>query len=262
VLLAGSEAHVYLASRFAWIRTASAAKILKDSSQGEEIERIEAPNWQLVLEAACRILGRRPKRPYKVKIWLSGEFARPFVLPVNVGLRSCNESQLLAKAHAVDATGLHGPCAVWLNNWRAGQPCLAVAVTQEIVDTTCKMMTVAELRLCGIEPAWNRVLSQCLLDKQAITPTGLLAIQEQDALTMMVLEDGQVIEAQSVSPLPLRVEAHLQRQAMSWELPEVKSILAVVSGFSRSSNSTANHFSLLLRQTNMVLFDVKWQEIL
>lgn len=187
---AGSEQHLYLD------RVAT-----EGAGLGDVLRR-----WKEALPEG----GRR----IKARVWLSGALARPFMMAPVEGLRNRVEADRAAQAMAPAETGLEGNCLVWLDAWKPAQPCLVVAVQQDIIAALQAAAIEASIGLRSVQPWWNWALSEQLKRKGAIR---MLAAVERDALTVLASDGQGITFAQSCCPVPAagRIEAQLRRQAVS-----------------------------------------------
>lgn len=143
---------------------------------------------------ARKLAGNRWRRP-KVRVWLSGALARPFLWGPIQGLACWREVELAARAAAPEATGLVGPCAVSLDEWPSSQPVLVVAMDQAVVAAIVDAAKAAGVRLLSLRPWWARVL-----ESAADSPA--LAIGDTDALTVLAGSAAGWQTANSYLPRP------------------------------------------------------------
>jgi hypothetical protein len=148
------------------------------------------------VEAARR--GRRLYRRARLRIWLSGGLARPFVVGPVAGLRRWHEAVALASAAAADATGLAEPCRVVLESWPGEQAALAVAAPAPTLQDIEQETQRLRLPVQSIRPWWCALLerSPSQLSAQA------LAIEDRDALTILRERAGQFVLARTYAPKP------------------------------------------------------------
>lgn len=163
-----------------------------------------------VAAAATRAMGEaRAKRGRqgwsrpRVRVWLSGALARPFVWGPVQGLVRWREVELAAGAAASQANGLTGPCAVSLDEWRCNSAALVVAMEQDVRAAIIGAAKAAGLRVTSLRPWWARVVEQ-----HANAP--VLTVRDTDALTVLAARDAAWQLAHSYVPQP-RVE---QTQAL------------------------------------------------
>ncbi len=234
---AGSEAQAYLTQRGAWLRVRARGAV----------QPLPADGWQGGLNALGQALAE--SKPRRLRLWLSGALARPFMLEPVPGLRDRQEALRLAQAQTADATGLAGACVVWMDAWKPDQPCLAVAVEQHLIDAAQAMAAEACVRLTGIAPGWNAALYQRIGAKGDLPK--LLAVEDADALTVLGfgsgLGQGGMAFSQAIvpAPAPERMNAQLQRLAMSRDVATEAILLARVAGFDAQARSV--HASIAVR---------------
>jgi len=130
------------------------------------------------------------------------------------GLRSRAEAERAAQAMAPAETGLEGECRVWLDARKPAQPCLAMAVQQDLIATLQAAAAETGITLRSVQPWWNWALSEQLNRKGSVR---MLAAVDSDALTVLASDGQGITFAQSCCPAPAegRVEAQLRRQAVS-----------------------------------------------
>ncbi len=190
---AGSEApQVYLGQNRVgvWSPTAADAAVQwLDSASPEE-------GWSRAVET---LKGDDKPKARKVAVWLSGALARPFVFQPVQGLRRRSEALTVAAGLAPEATGLQGPCEVWLDGWTAGKPCVAVAVDRALREQIESTARAEKLRLTSLRPWWVAALNAALDETAAIR---LLAVEEVDALTVLSGEPGSIAAATCYAPSP------------------------------------------------------------
>ncbi len=145
--------------------------------------------WDRVQQEIDSMRGKRKTR-VRVRVWLSGSLARPFMLPVMPGLTRAQDAHKVAQTMCAEATGLTGSCRVWLDAWVKEQECLAVAMEQSLVDAIeasadNKGKGKAKFVLEGLRPWWSEVLRASLhLEDRSLRPS-LLAIDDGEALTVL-----------------------------------------------------------------------------
>lgn len=149
-----------------------------------------------------------------IKVCLSGALVRPFLIPPTTGLRRWREFVQIAERLAPDATGLAGPCAVWLDAFGADGACLAVAVERTLVSSIVASTREARLRLLSIEPWWGRALNEALA--KPVAPR-LLVVEDSDAVTMLGGEHGKFSSAATYAPRPAaeQMQALVTRATMN-----------------------------------------------
>jgi hypothetical protein len=141
-----------------------------------------------------RLLGRRPV----VRVWLSGAWASPFVVPSVAGLRRWHEAEQVAAAAAAEATGLAGNLKVALEDWPGERPGLAVAAVADVVRDVEQTVIECGWVLHSIRPWFCRALAL-----QPTAPTAsLVAIEDGDALTVLGEAAGHMTLARTYAPRP------------------------------------------------------------
>jgi hypothetical protein len=151
-----------------------------------------------LLEAAVREKLVRPR----CRLWLSGALARPFMLEPVTGLRNRVEVHQAAEGVAPEATGLEGPCEVWIEDAFPRRKAIAVAIersTLELIDTAVRRKS--GLRVVSIKPWWQLGLNRLLGDETGRNARVLL-VEEPEALTLVAGEAGVFQEAATCWPVP------------------------------------------------------------
>jgi hypothetical protein len=156
----------------------------------------------------------RWRRKAKVRVWLSGALARPFLCGPVQGLKRWSEVEALAAATAPDATGLDAPCAIQVEAWPNPNAVLAVALdmaTRDAIETAANEHGIA---LQSIRPWWAAALNHLLADG---SHARLLAIAEDDALTLLGIDSGRFDAASAYVPGPSgqQAESLLARLALT-----------------------------------------------
>jgi len=190
---AGSEvAQVYLGRQTAGVvdplATASAGTVWM---AGDSVEDC----WRRAIES----LVPKKWRKRRIDLVLSGALARPFMMAPVAGLRSWREAEQVAASLAPDATGLMGPCEVWLGDWSPNRPSLVVAIdigVRQLIEATARELGV---RLAGLRPWWATALRQA---SQQTPATRLLAAEDTDALTVLTGENEGFGSATTYAPCP------------------------------------------------------------
>lgn len=192
---AGSEAaQVYLgpASVGVWSPASSDAGVQWRSAASAQ------EGWAQGIELLLQ-LEPRPRRR-RVAVWLSGTLARPFIFEPVQGLRRWSEALQVAAGLAPEATGLDGPCEVWLDGWAPGKPCIAIAIDGGLRDAIESLARSRNVRLTALRPWWVAALNEAVR-KEAVTMR-LLAVEEPDALTVLCGADAGSTAAASYAPRP------------------------------------------------------------
>ena len=190
---AGSEvAQVYLGRQTAGVvdplASASAGPIWM---AGDSVEDC----WRRAIESLVPAKWRKRR----IDLVLSGALARPFMMSPVAGLRSWREAEQVAASLASDATGLAGPCEVWLGDWSPDRASLVVAIdisARQLIEAAARELGV---RLAGLRPWWATALRQA---SQRMPVTRLLAAEDTDALTILTGEDEGFGTATTYAPCP------------------------------------------------------------
>ena len=221
---AGSdEALVYLGLNAVGVadsRVASAADV-RWLPTGSPLE-----GWRKAIDQLKPI--RRTWRRRRVAVRLSGALARPFILAPVQGLRRWHEAVQVAATLAMEATGLAGPCEVWLDGWSVDRPCLAVAIERELRDAIELTAETAALRLTALEPWWGAALRDAGDRLEAVR---LLTVEDTDSLTLLTgSADPGFASAAGYIPRPdaARKEALLTRALFAADLTVDHGLRAVL----------------------------------
>lgn len=138
-------------------------------------------------------------RPRNLHVWLSGALARPFMAGPLAGLRRWDEAQTVLAAMAPDATGLTGPCAVWVAGPVHREACVVVAVPMALLDSLHQQARSQALRLRSIRPWWSAAFNAGLAQAPAAQ---LLVLDDGEALTSLQGQGGTCSHAATQWPAP------------------------------------------------------------
>jgi hypothetical protein len=204
---AGAESsHIYIArSRVRWWHagTGSMGEALFAQGSGGGSPPVEAPELAPPPSAAERALAeafaalanaRRRGRPGgKVSVWLSGHWARPFLLERIDGLRGATERMAVAQARAAELTGLAGPVRCWLEVGAQAGPTLAVAADAGVIDAVVGSARARSVPLRGLRPWWAATLNAALQGSPASSAGSdpaarAVAIEDDDSITVLASE--------------------------------------------------------------------------
>ena len=180
------------------------------------------PAWQMhtdveqsIVSAVKEIRARhgRWRRP-RVRVWLSGALARPFVVEAVAGLKSLVEAQALAAAMASDATGLEGECEVWLSALPRNDRALAVAMTLPLHQAIVSAARQARVTLACIRPWWARALNETLAQSPDVE---LFAAEDSDAMVVIGAQGHawSVAAAYAPKPAPRQHESLISRRVLA-----------------------------------------------
>lgn len=197
----------------------SAGVVLPRGADGEMVHWLPAESASAACERATQHLLERTSRTFRkwtLDIQLSGALARPFLFQAVDGLRSWKEASKVAATLAPEATGLIGPCAVWLDDWRPGQRCVAVSLELAQREQIEQIVRDAGLRLTELRPWWTGAidLTRTLTEGHA----KLLVARDPDSLTVLTC-DGDAgylaVATYAPRPAPLQARALVTRAAMA-----------------------------------------------
>lgn len=159
----------------------------------------------------------------RLRTWLSGGLARPFIVPEIAGVKGNIERQQVARSLAPQHTGLGGDCAVWID---AGSR-VAVAVQETTLERLLALCADAPRahRIASIRPWWSEALRWKLAEEPETTA---LAAQDCDSLTVLAGRGGGFEVATTLSPVAdaETAEAALARQMLSADIAEDRLRLA------------------------------------
>ena len=197
----------------------------------------------------------QPRRQ-RVAVWLSGALVRPFVFEPVQGLRRWSEALQVAAGLAPEATGLDGPCEVWLDDWMPGKSCIAIAIDRglrEAIESTAKS---ERIRLTAIRPWWVAALNEAV--KSQAPARGFLAIEELDALTVLSGGAGVFTSAACYSPRPdpTQMEALLTRALMAANVAVADGLRAKLD-----DEATSGHKDAEASQRGFTAFGVRLEPI-
>ena len=180
--------------------------------------------WQPVegatagFEWAVKWLGDQPcrNRARTLDVSLSGSLARPFVLEPIIGLKSRREAVDVAVALAPAATGLAGPCMVWLDDWVAGQRCIAVAVDAQVRNQLELAAAAQGMKLAALRPWWSVALDAA--NATSNDSMQLLAVEDADSITVFSSEGNigyTALATYAPKPASIQARAVVTRAAMA-----------------------------------------------
>lgn len=197
----------------------SAGVFLPEEADGDTTHWLSAESAAAACERATQLLVERPRRRFRKRaldIRLSGALARPFLFQAVDGLKSWKEASKVAATLAAEATGLMGPCAVWLDDWRPGQHCVAVAIELALREQIEQIARNAGLRLTVLRPWWTEAI-----DLTRALPEGtakLLVARDADSLTVLTGERDagySTVATYAPRPAPVQARALVTRAAMA-----------------------------------------------
>lgn len=191
---AGSEkAQIYLGQ--------TSVGVFDSSSHGDGVQWLPATSAHDAWAKAWEVLNKSERRSRRrIVVLLSGALCRPFMFGPVDGLRRWSEAVQLAAGLAPEATGLDGPCEVWLDHWTPGRPCIAVAVDRGLRDALETVARREGAALVAVKPWWAIALNEVARQKQPVAR--MLAVEEADVLTVLCGSGEGFVSAASYVPKP------------------------------------------------------------
>lgn len=159
------------------------------NGQGAATAHHDANNLpqELLLQVlrAAEPTGGKGRARRQVRLWLTGHWARPFVVEPVPGVKRWSEWQTLAEAMATQHTGLPAPCRVWFSAAPGKTAVLAVATPQALAQDCQQAVLEAGCQLVQIRPWWNVALNHALSSVLAGTGPHTVAAVDWDSLTVL-----------------------------------------------------------------------------
>ena len=152
-----------------------------------------------VAQLESRLLGARPARGTRLRVWLSAALARPFIVGADSGVQSEAEVRAVAESIAADETGIAEPVAVWLDAWRRGRATAAAAMPAALMEQIRAACQRTKVRLSSVKPWWNMALDAATGQAKASDDV-LWSLRESDGMTWGLLRAGVVARAECVLP--------------------------------------------------------------
>lgn len=183
--------------------------------EGRAPESVAVESFEEALHVIGRLIpaGDSGKMRIKLRIWLSGGLARPFLLNVPAKIIDV-EALRIAESMASAQTGLVRSCKVWVEKPNKSGQRVAVAVhadqLQAILDRVAgsnpgQGAPRRKLQLLSIRPWWAEVLGEGVRHKKELQG---IAVQDCDSLTVLTGKHHQaktnsklVETAQTLSPV-------------------------------------------------------------
>lgn len=122
-----------------------------------------------------------------VRVWLSGDLCRPYLLPTSVATARADERLTVAAALASTRAGLTVECEVQIDFDRKGQSALAVAMPKSVLEAIFSAMSGKLRRVQSIRPWWAAVLEMSLQRSDVPVAVG---VRDSDALTVLAGTQG------------------------------------------------------------------------
>lgn len=207
-------------------------------------------SWDRAQQEIDSVVDER-KTIVRAKVWLSGSLARPFMLPAMPGITRVHDALKVAQAMCAEATGLAGPCRVWLDDWTRELECLAVAVEQSVVDAVEAGAGQGKFTLESLRPWWSDALGASLA--LAERPS-LLAIDDGEALTILGGRKGCFTTAVGYGHAnPEQIESIVSRAMLVGAAENGKAVLVHRRDFDEAVASKRNKLE--------VSFDADWEHM-
>jgi hypothetical protein len=145
-------------------------------------------------------IGRRPviHKP-RIRVWLSGALARPFLLEPVPGISRWAEAYAVAQSLVLPSTGLQGPCTVWLDQWRENQACVAVAAQDVYLNALLELEASHRWLAHSVRPWWSQALAVALKGERI---PEYLSVEDTDALVELAGKNGTWVTVNGVVPRP------------------------------------------------------------
>jgi hypothetical protein len=184
---------------------------------GSEAQLVRADWWSEMFSQLPKRSGLPLLRRPVLKVWLSGYWARPFVLDLPAGVKP-REWAAVAAARAGAATGLDGPCQVVVQSPGSGVDAtglrvLAVAVPQGLLAAQRDGARASGVTLESIRPWWAGALDEVLRGDSALN---VFSAVDADAVVMLVSSSNGWSLATTCSPPPAgdAMERWFKRQSL------------------------------------------------
>lgn len=174
----------------------------------------------------------------RLRLWLSGALARPFVFEAPEGLRNAAEMLALAQARAEQASGLMQPCEVRLSEPSVGRLRLAVALNRGVYQALLAAASKAKVQLVSVAPWWACAQQAALREQPELQA---LTVIDTDAVTLLAAEQDHWTAAQCFVPaLPGgQLHALVARFVLSSSASKSHSVVLRLDAASADSASSA-----------------------
>lgn len=141
------ETEVYLGTTLLGVRR----------TQGETMwcERDDANSLQ---DQLVSMLAQDSPDTGRMRVWMSGALARPFVIHSESGAQSYKERQMIGEVLARQSGAFAGDPQVWIEPFRYHSSGLCVATDSSLLQQLHDTARATGLSLGSVRPAWNPVL--------------------------------------------------------------------------------------------------------
>jgi hypothetical protein len=145
------------------------------------------------LECLVRWLDSGRRRPL-MRLWLSGQLCRPFMLRDAGALRSAAELDAASEALARQAFD-DQPVRWWLQEPHRARPCLGAAVASSTVHT-CESVLQPKLRArLRVSPWWAEA------SRLPLESCCGWVVQDCDSLTLLAVDGDRIVDVRTASPI-------------------------------------------------------------
>lgn len=209
---------------------------------------------ELVLDAHCESVTQgldaieawlREAAPVRAaSVWLSGGLCPALCLPPVEGLKSRQEAHSVALAQAGAATGLTGPCEVWIDRFAPGRPIVGAAIESAVLARICSLALMGGrgVRLKAVRPWWGDVLRVAAAH---VPQSRGLFVQDSESITWITGTDAGIDTATTYGPVMSHDEAAgvRARALMSAEVPS-ESVASWALSFDAEAGSSEVNVAL------------------
>lgn len=174
----------------------------------------------------------------RLRLWLSGALARPFVFEPPEGLKDTSELLALARARAAQATGLAQPCEVCLSEPVEGRNQLAVALNGDLHQALLAVVDKTKARLVSVQPWWACAQQVALRVSPKLQA---MVLVDTDSVTLLAAKQDEWMAAQSYVPAPVgqQLQALVVRFLLSSESAEPLSTWVSLDAAAAANGSAA-----------------------
>lgn len=126
-------------------------------AQGETIWR-ERHTTATLQEQFVSILAQEVPLAGRMRVWVSGALARPFVIQPESAARTVQERKMIGIALAKQSGALTGSPQVWVEPFPRHPRSLCVAMDSELLQQLHGTASATGMSLKSVRPTWNRIL--------------------------------------------------------------------------------------------------------
>lgn len=95
----------------------------------------------------------------RLRVWLSGAYARPFVIEPSAGAKTYRERETLARILVSQDGCFDSEPLIWQEGASWDAPCLCVAMEVSVFESLRALAVKHHARLVGVRPWWSLVLN-------------------------------------------------------------------------------------------------------